>query len=208
MIPITPQPEPIGFNASVRLPGSKFLAKTPHPSAKEFQTNNYWKNSINDLYLSYKKICAYSSAPIWHTGSATVDHYLAKSVRPDLAYEWNNFRLARFKLNYNKDINEKVIDPFTIEDGWFQIDFPSCLIKPGTGLSDAVHKSVVDSIRILKLNDDDELVQERATRMTEFAEGEILLSWLEKYYPLLAKEIVRQGIQNNANSIFKTRSIT
>lgn len=206
MIPITPQPEPPTFNDAVRLPGITFLGNTPHPSSKEFTKHNYWKNSITNLYLAYKRICAYSCTPIWHESSATVDHYLAKSLRPDLACEWGNFRLARYKLNKYKDANQNIIDPFAVQDNWFTVDFPSCLIKPATGLNPDIHSSIVESIKILKLNDDDELVNERATRMIEFTQGEINLTWLQRYYPLLAKEIVRQEIQNKLQEIFKSRS--
>ena len=60
-----------------------------------------------------------------------VDHFYPKSVRPDMAYEWSNFRLASLKLNCRKREFQDVLDPFTIEPGWFCLSFPSLLFSLG-----------------------------------------------------------------------------
>ena len=42
-----------------------------------------------------------------------------------------------------------------------------------------------------------------ADLMMEYAEGNVGLAFLEKRYPFLAREIVRQQVQDNIGSIFR-----
>jgi hypothetical protein len=99
VIPIKPQPEPDDFDQKVRQPGLAFLSKVPNPKTKEWR--DYWVKSLPDLYKSYNKICAYSAQWISRPeGNPTVDHFLPKSAKPELAYEWHNFRLACLTLNH------------------------------------------------------------------------------------------------------------
>lgn len=204
MIPVIPKLEPQGFDTNVRQRGQKFLATNPKPSSKEFKSNSYWKSAIDDLYAAYGGICAYTCMYFHRPGS--VDHFLPKSRYPHLAYEWTNFRLATHRVNLHKGDSTDVVDPFIVQPGWFVLDFPSCLIHPGDGLSAVVAEQVENTIQVLKLNKDDVFVQERCDLMLEFAEGHVDLDFLSKRYPLLAAEIVRQGVQNTANTLFKRRS--
>lgn len=204
MIRVTAAPEPTSFNANVRVLGNTFLQVNPNPSSKEFGLHSYWKTVTGELFIAYRKTCAYSCSPIWVRTAATVDHYRPKALHPDQAYEWSNYRLSRFKMNSNKGTNPAVLDPFLVEDHWFEVDFPSCLVKPGAGLAPDIHTRVVETIKCLRLNDDDELVDERAERMVELTKGEINFAKLSREYPLLAKEVTRQGLLGNLNSVFKS----
>ena len=203
MIRVTVALEPTSFNANVRVPGTTFLQVNPNPSSIDFGPHSYWKTIAGELFIAYQKTCAYSCSPIWVRNAATVDHHLPKTLRPDRAYEWNNYRLARFKMNSNKGVNLAVLDPFLVEDHWFEIDFPSCLVKPGVGLTPDIRARVVETIRCLRLNDDDELVDERARQMIELTNGDISFAKLSREYPLLAREVTRQGLLGNLNNIFK-----
>lgn len=201
MIPVDRQPEPSNFNKNVRQPGKRFLAKKPTKSSKKFA--NYWRFARKDLHEAYKRICSYTCFYMPDTG--TVDHFLPKSLYPNLAYEWDNYRLATPRVNQHKGNSTNIIDPFIVQSGWFVLDFPSCLIRSGYGLSKLQAKQVTETISALKLNDDDNFVQERCDIMLEFAEGNFDLDYLSRRYPFLASEIVRQGMRSNANSIFKRR---
>ena len=64
------------------------------------------------------------------------------------------------------------------------------------------------TIKALKLNSDDSLVQGRCNMMLHFAKEEITLSFLKQRYPFLASEIVRQGIETTAHTLFKQRTVT
>lgn len=202
MIPVSPQPEPIGFDVNVRRRGRAFLRSTSNPTAQEFRPHEYWKWAALELYEAYRRICAYSCMYI-PMPSGTIDHFVAKSRRPDLAYEWSNLRLALHRINTHKGNVADIVDPFGVQPGWFILDFPSCLVRPGVHLSDQIINSVETTIRVLKLNEDDIFVQERCDLMVMFAQQEVALPFLQKRYPFLAAEIVRQGIQESVAQIFK-----
>lgn len=201
MIPVQPKAEPTTFNKTVRQPGKAFLNKNPMPTSEEFQKNAYWKKSAQDLHAAYSGICAYTCFYIAPLG--TTDHFLPKSSFPNEAYEWNNYRLCSHRVNGYKGNNTDVIDPFVVQPGWFVLDVPSCLVKPGDGLSDVVTTQIAATIKRLRLNDDDYFVQERCNLMVYFAFGEVTLAHLLKRYPFLAAEIIRQGLQATAAQIFK-----
>jgi len=201
VIPVSRKAEPVNFDADVRRPGLNYLASTTSPN---FKRNRYWSNAATELNYAYNKICAYSCFYLASPGS--VDHFLPKVKHPQLAYEWNNYRLAHPRVNSRKGDSEEIIDPFVVQDGWFTIDFPSCLVMAGAGLPDLITGQINKTISILGLNDDDFLVQERCDIMMSFAEGELALTFLQRRWPFLAAEIVRQGIEMSARDIFKKRT--
>ena len=202
LIPVVPQAEPVGFDANVRRRGRAFLTTTPAPTNDEFKPHQYWKWAGKELYEAYRRVCAYSCMYI-PTPPGTIDHFLPKSKSPNQAYEWDNFRLALHRINRYKGDRTDVIDPFLVGTGWFVLDMPSCLVRAGNGLTLQQKQSVETSIEALKLNDDDSLVQDRCDVMLMFAQGDVKLPFLQKRYPFLAAEVIRQGVQSTASSIFK-----
>jgi hypothetical protein len=54
------------------------------------------------------------------------------AVRPDLAYEWSNYRLASQKINSYKGKSTAILDPFHIQPGWFVLNFTNLFIEPGS----------------------------------------------------------------------------
>lgn len=157
------------------------------------------------MHEAYKGVCAYSCMYVIQPGS--VDHFLPKSKYQSEAYEWSNYRFCSPRLNQHKGDSEDVIDPFVIQPQWFCIDFPSCLIKPGEHLTHAVKEQVENTIRILKLNADDILVEERCELMILLKDGLITIDFLRLRYPFLAEEVERQGILSSLDKIFKTRNV-
>jgi len=202
LIPVGPQAEPAGFEPNVRRPGRAFLRTNATPSTEDFKPHQYWKWAAKELYEAYRRVCAYSCMYI-PTPPGTIDHYLPKSKRPDRAYEWDNFRLALHRMNRYKADRTDIIDPFLVGPGWFVLDMPSCLVRAGSGLTPQEKQRVDTTIDALKLNEDDSLVQDRCDVMLMFAQGDVKLPFLQKRYPFLAAEVIRQGVQLTASSIFK-----
>ena len=201
MISVAPQPEYPQFDAEVRRPGLVFLESNPHPSAREFRKHSYWSKAKEKLHTAYSGLCAYTSMRLADAGS--VDHFRPKVKYPHLAYEWDNYRLTRPKINTRKGDTEDVIDPFEVKLGWFILDLPSCLIRPGSEIDEESAKAVDATIQILQLNTDDNLVQERCNFLVQLAEGNITLGFLDWYYPFLSAEVKRQGVEDHLNFIFK-----
>ncbi len=206
MIPVALQAEPDNFNASVRVPGAKFLAKTQHPTHRDFKGNNFWKNAAEDVYEAYSRVCAYTCRYI-DTPYGSIDHFRSKSAHPHLSFEWSNFRLSLPRVNHHKAANASILDPFDVQPGWFVLDFPSCLVKPGDCLDHDVVDQINASIAGLKLNDDDSFVQDRSDIMMMYAEQVVTLTYLQRRRPFLAAEVERQGIDHvRAAALFKRLS--
>ena len=58
-----------------------------------------------------------------------MDHFipvaeLKQTARDREAYEWTNFRYADGPINQKKH-KKTVLDPFKVEDNWFEIQLPS-----------------------------------------------------------------------------------
>ena len=97
MIRVQEKPEPEVFHATVRVKGQRyFLSKgidPQNPLPEGVKLNPYWRDCLDDLYYAYDGVCAYLAIYFERvTGTATVDHFIAKSSNPALAYEWSNYR--------------------------------------------------------------------------------------------------------------------
>lgn len=201
MIPVKPQPAPPGFFEKVQQRGEAFLAKMPNP--KDWKGHEYWQEIQKELRAAYSGICAYSCH--WMpsgTGSNTVEHFKPKSKYPHLAYRWENYRLVCGKLNGRKGDHEDILDPFTLQGGWFIIDFPSLMVSPGIHLSPDEAKLVNKTIARLKLNNED-FLQERDEYLQDHYVRGYPFSYLERKAPFLASELKRQNLVETIRDIMK-----
>lgn len=194
MIPVAPQPEPDDFDATVRRPGRAFLRINQRPSSVEFKRAQYWVRCLPHLRSRYGEICAYSS--FWVPFHGTVDHFRPKSAFPMDAYEWRNYRLALDRINNNKGNSQVVLDPFTIQPGWFVLDVATLWVNPEPTLAEGLRDRIQRTIDILKLNDEP-FVNVRFQVLKSYLEG-TTLQQIERTYPFIASEISRQGVKTAA----------
>jgi hypothetical protein len=209
VIRVEPEPEPPDFDEKVRRPGLRALAelrgqpaeKRRGPKRKVEQERKskdlpaYWTRCLDDLHKAYRGICAYSCLYIPPVvGGKSTDHSAAKSpkisAKPEDAYEWSNYRLACGLMNTRKG-TKAVIDPFTIDGRWFELDLSTLAILPNPELTEPLRERVQATIDDLGL-DDDELRKARGDWYQYYLEGEISFSFLARKCPFLAAEIVRQ----------------
>ena len=211
MIPVRPAPEPPDFDVRVRRPGLRAIAELvgeePQRTAgrrfdKVADTREqipagsfppYWRASLDDLQAEHDRVCAYLCVRI--STDPNVDHYVAKSRRWDLVYEWSNYRLACAAMNSYKGEYGDVLDPFELQDGWFALELVEFQVVTGAGLVDRDAERVRSTIRRLHLNGS------RFCRIrAEFAEarwrGDITAEYLARHSPLVARELRRQGRMN------------
>lgn len=192
MITITLQPEPPHFFEKVQKPGEDFL--TQNPGIKGSKIKHYWREIIPDLYDAYGGICAYSCHWVqYDTGAKTVEHFKPKDLYPQDAYRWDNYRFVCSILNGRKGNFEDVLDPFTLQDGWFIIHFPSLQLKPGMHLSSDQAICVNKTIQRLKLNDYT-CIRGRKDRLVPYLVGKYPYQYLAEIAPFLACELVRQQL--------------
>ena len=210
MIRITPAPAPPQFESEVRQPGLRAIAEMvgktpvyPRTAGKRFkkvaireegipsdELPTYWTKALDDLMASYDRICAYSCFRIHPvTGGRSVDHMAAKSRAWDRVYEWSNYRLASARLNARKREFGDVLDPFEVQDGWFELELVGFLVKPAPGLDPTTRDSVQATIDRLGLND---FRQDRARDAEYYWSGDVSLSVLTEESPFVAKELRRQ----------------
>jgi hypothetical protein len=193
LIPVARQPEPATFAARVRTPGRAFLRANPRPTRDDWKKARFWDQCLVDLRSSYRNICSYCC--LYVPMESSVDHFQPKSLSPHLAYEWNNYRLSHSKINSYKANKVGILDPFTIQPGWFILDFANCFVKPNPITLHVVQQQVSHTITELRLNSDDTLVQFRFSLVKNYSKDFITMEFLEAHYPFVAIELKRQGIQ-------------
>lgn len=198
MIPVTPKPEPEDFDTQVRQKGLRWLEKhdidikDPLPSGTKLPP--YWRACLDELYHNYDGVCAYLAVSIERTtGTGTVEHFCPKSLSPDLAYEWRNYRLACSAINSRKRDFTDILDPFEIEDGLFYLELVSGHIFPNPQLPGALPKEIQKTIDRLKL-DSPANNEMRAKHYLFYCEGEVTEAFLKKYSPFVWTEAARQGL--------------
>jgi hypothetical protein len=196
------QPEPPHFYRLVQQPGQDFLKSNPNPKKNEWK--NYWTRILPDLYRTYSGLCAYSCHWISpDTGAKSVEHFKPKKYYPRDAYRWDNYRLVCGTLNGRKGDYEDVLDPFTLSDGWFAINFPSLLIYPGKGLLSTEVEQVKMTINRLRLNDEGTCLQARINWVRDYITVPFPFSHLEKKAPFIASELKRQNMIETIRNVMR-----
>ena len=147
------------------------------------------------MHEAYMGICAYTCHWIaYDTGTATIDHFVAKTIEPGLAYEWSNYRLACGRMNGRKGKYQDVLDPFMLPGRVFELDFPSLQILPSVENGDDLLSQAVSTIARLRLNDELS-VKARWWYVRDYCASHITLEFLEYNAPFIFREIVRQNLE-------------
>ena len=173
MIRLTLAPEPAGFDAAVRQPGLRAIAEmvgvqplVPRCGRRrqalwgrreDIPANkfpDYWTRTLDDLLREYQRLCAYMSCYIEKvTGMPSVDHMIPKSKAWDQVYEWKNYRLACLLMNARKNDLSTILDPCTIQNGWFELELADFQIKTRKAFGTKLRKRVEATLRILNQSD-------------------------------------------------------
>jgi hypothetical protein len=192
VIPVQEQPEPAGFQETICQAQAELLKALAVDPMKAKLTAKIWQAWLSEMHRAYGKVCAYLCVYI-PDGEWTIDHFKPKSKYKHLAYSWQNFRLACGTMNRNKGDSEEVLDPFTIQDGWFQLEFSSLIVSPGPTLQAEIHAAVTESIKVLKLNDPVPK-KRRAADYDEYIGGHVDQDVLRRRNPFVYNEMLRQGL--------------
>jgi hypothetical protein len=158
----------------------------------------YWTKALDDLMEAYAQICAFSCFRIHPvTGAQSVDHMAPKSRAWHQAYEWRNYRLASSLLNARKRDFSAVLDPFEVEDGWFELELVGFQVRPAPGLGPETRAQIVATIERLGLDD---FRASRARDAELYWGGEISFAHLMEESPFVAAELRRQGRLNEGDT--------
>lgn len=211
MIRVQPAPEPPDFDARVRQPGLRAIAelvgeRPPRQAGRRCRPvaasrdaippdkfPPFWRQCLDELLTRYGRVCAYLALYISRgTGARSVDHFVAKSTRWDLVYEWRNYRLACDLLNSRKGAVADVLDPFEIEDDWFGLELVAFQVLPRVGLPADVAERVGHTILRLGLNDP-ECCNARTEYADDYWHGHVTFDYLSRHAPFVARELRRQN---------------
>ncbi len=192
MTPIdNPIPEPDDFDTKCRQKGNEWLIKNPECK----RPKDYWGIFRGELAAAFKERCAYGALRI---GQGTVDHHVSCHEDNKLAYEWSNYRYVDGWMNSskNKKPSSCFLDPFEVEDGWFEIELPSLQMTTTTKIPAKFRERAEYTLNELPLKNDERIIRQRRAWLKEYEEGNITIQGLYKFAPLIAKALENSDQSN------------
>ncbi len=192
MRPFEQPPEPPMFDERCRQRGNRWLAD--HLGAK--RPKDYWTEFKPQLADGFIDLCAYS---VMYKPSGTVDHFNSwensREERPHLAYEWSNYRFSAGWINSSKStLDEAVLDPFQVQEGWFEIILPSLQLKVTDRVPADLRQKAEFTLKRLHLRDDERVIRQRREWYRMYESGELSLEGLARKAPLIAAAVRKQQI--------------
>lgn len=188
MIPVAnPIPEPTGFEEDCRTPGNAWLSANPH--AKTSKYPNHWAQYEDELATAFQQRCGWWA--MW-IAEGEVEHFLSKKHHSDQTYEWSNYRFVTGSVNSSKrNHDNKVLDPFEIQSGWFEINLWTMHLKLTDGVPDHLSDKALFTIEKLHLQDGRKVIRCRKAWYRSFKQNRLTLEGLEEKAPLVAQAVKR-----------------
>ena len=177
-------PEPAEFAEKAKAPGDAWLAANPDAG----RPKDYWTPFKGTLADGFRNLCAYSAM---YEPVGTVDHFVSCHEDRSKAYEWDNYRYCAAWINSSKGNVPagRLLDPFDVEDGWFELHLPSLQLR----VSDTVPEELRDRARYvldrLRLRDDERVMRQRREWYRMYQCGDLSRDGLEGKAPLIAAAI-------------------
>lgn len=188
MIALKPAAQPVNFEEEVAIPGERWLAANPDVKKRP---PRYWAKCEHALADSFANRCAYA-AMLDPTGG-TVDHYFSWINFPYLAYDWENYRFASATLNSSKlALDDAVLDPFDVGDGWFEILLPSLEMVLTDLVPTSMRAKAEFTLRRLQLDRGKRVIGWRKSWYRLYSQGKLRLEGLREVAPLIADAVEKQ----------------
>ena len=187
MIRFEPVDEPADFDEQARVPGAAWLAANPDAR----RPKDYWTPFKGALARGFKDLCAYSAM---YEPVGTVDHFTSCHEDRSKAYEWENYRYCSAWINSSKGDTpaDKLLDPFEIEDGWFELHLPSLQLRVADTIPDQFRERAEYVLNRLHLRDDERVMRQRSVWYSLYRDGHLSLDGLEEMAPLIATAIAQE----------------
>lgn len=187
MIRVAKVGKPSGFDTKVSTPGNAWLAA--HRGHE--RPPNRWKLFTGKLAQGYSYLCGY--AAMHDPTGGTVDHYLSVHHHRMLAYDWDNYRFACGVLNSSKgNADDKVLDPYEVGDGWFEIILPSLQMRLTDAVPAGMREKAEYTLKRLKLRDGERIIRWRQSWYLEYCQGHLSIDGLRRMAPLIASAVESQ----------------
>ena len=184
MIPVAnPIAQPADFDDECRKPGLSLLWRTRRP--KRFP--GHWQKFQPDLADGFQNRCGWWAMQI---EDGAVDHFLSKKKHPRLAYTWSNYRYIAATVNSSKgNLDERVLDPFEVQTGWFEILLPSMHLVRTAAVPVPLQAKADFTIKRLWLIKGIKVRRNRLRWYEGYKRGRITLAGLREYAPLVADAV-------------------
>lgn len=191
-------PEPPAFDEEARMPGNQWLEN--HPDAK--RPRDFWSRFKNDLAEGFRHLCSYT---VIHEPVGTVDHFISFNRDKSLAYEWDNYRFASGWINSSKKTaDDAILDPFEVEDDWFEILLPSMQMRLTAKVPEEHRAKAEFTLERLHLKNDPRVIRPRRIWYQMYQEGKLNLEGLREMAPLIARAVEKQDKGNCMAGLLKT----
>jgi hypothetical protein len=186
MIRFEPVKEPPDFAKRVEAPGAAWLVQHTKDRPKDL-----WSPFKGHLAEAFHNLCAYS---VMFEPVGTVDHFVSCDEDRSKAYVWSNYRFASGWINSSKNslLSTTIFDPFTVQDGWFEIILPSLQLAATDCVPVNLREKAQFVLKRLHLRDDERVLRQRREWYRMYQEGELTLEGLRKKAPLIAAAVVKQ----------------
>jgi hypothetical protein len=122
-----------------------------------------------------------------------LDHFLSCENHRHLAYEWTNYRFVSGWVNSSKGtLDNQVLDPFEVEDDWFEILLPSLQLVITDKVPPEKLEKAEFTLKRLRLQNGSQVMRQRQVWYNLYCAGSIDLKGLEKMAPLIARAVKKQ----------------
>ena len=189
MIRVARRKAPRGFNEKVRRPGDLWLAK--HPTSKKIP--RYWLRVKAQVIAAFHQRCAYTA--MWLSTDGEVDHFISLDEDRRKAFRWGNYRYAAPWLNRSKQHlrTSEMLDPFEVEDDWFELVIPSLELRITDRCPDEVRHRAEVMLDRLHLRNGEHVMRSRRAFYQQYRLGKVELEHLDDVAPLLARAIRKKA---------------
>jgi hypothetical protein len=183
-----PVPKPASFAGDAEAPGAAWISD--NPSAK--RPKDLWSQFKSVLADGFRQLCGYSAM---YEPVGTIDHFVSWNEDKSKAYDWSNYRFASGWLNSSKRSvrHGQIIDPFEVQDGWFEVLLPSLQLVVSGSIPDSHRERAEFVVERLHLGHDERVVRQRREWYRMYQEGELTLEGLAKKAPLIAAAIKKEA---------------
>lgn len=183
MIHFDEVPEPAAFRERAAVPGVQWLEE--HPDGRP---PAYWTQFRIQLADGFNNLCAYAAM---YEAVGTVDHFVSIDEDRSRAYDWSNYRFASAWANSRKSRapSSDVLDPYAVEDGWFEVLLPSLQLVATDAVPPELRPRAEFVLDRLHLRDHVEVIRCREAWYSMYREGNLTLDGLAQKAPLIARAV-------------------
>lgn len=184
MIRVPKVPEPPEFEKTVRRPGKQWQENNPDRT----EYPGYWARVRIPLAEGFENRCGYTA--MWLPPyEGQVDHFIAQADDRSQVYEWSNFRYVSPSLNAKKKAGQKWLDPFDVENDWFELNAFTLELRLTDKVPDSMRDIAERTLDKLGLRDSPALIRQRRSWYDAHAQKGGDLDWLRQCAPLVASAI-------------------